>query len=231
MSTETTALTTGSLALQLPPPPEAPSPAAVAAERALCRLPAGWARDPWAAGRHGWSVSRLSRCLARALGLSERQTALLAAAAPFHDVGKLAIPSSILEKTGTLDRDEWRVIQSHPILGAGLLVGSSNPLLRTAREIALAHHERWDGSGYPYGLRGREIPLPARVVALADHYDALRSARPYKSAMSHGEACRILLEGSSARTRPRHFDPAVLEAFDRVEPRFELLYDELPVPA
>jgi putative two-component system response regulator len=157
--------------------------------------------------------------LCGSLGMPRDEGERIAAAAPLHDLGKIGIPDAILMKPGPLDEAEWREMRRHPAIGASLLRGSSSELIETARWIALAHHENYDGSGYPQGLAGDTIPIGGRIVKLADTYDALRSQRPYKRALDHDEATRCLLEGDG-RTLPRHFDPVVLETFRRVAERF-----------
>lgn len=129
-----------------------------------------------------------------------------------HDVGKVAVPDRILEKAGPLDDEEWATMREHTTLGAKMLGQNESPYLRMAVEIALAHHERWDGTGYPANLRGEAIPLAARIVMLADVYDTLRSKRPYKPAMDHAGASAAILVGD-ARTRSQHFDPQLLATF------------------
>lgn len=151
----------------------------------------------------------------------------LAATAALHDIGKVAIPDAILRKPGPLTDDERRVMQKHPYLGGDTLMElrrrwSDDPFLLTASQIAFAHHERWDGKGYPFGIGGEDIPLAARIVAVADVYDAITSRRSYKPAMSHEHARRSIVEGSGAQ-----FDPAVVEAFLAVERRFEQVRREL----
>jgi len=161
---------------------------------------------------HLCRVGFLSEALAVRLGLAEQTGVIVRLAAPLHDVGKIAISDDIVRKKGPLDDYERLQMERHTLIGAELLGDSPSLLVQSAHEIALSHHERWDGSGYPYGLAGDAIPLFARIVALADVYDALRSKRPYKRAFSHDEACEVILRGDE-RTRPEHFDPALLDAF------------------
>jgi response regulator RpfG family c-di-GMP phosphodiesterase len=144
-------------------------------------------------------------------------------ASSLHDIGKVGVPDSVLLKPGKLDALERIEIQRHPALGEKCLDAIDRRLgedrfLELAREICAYHHEKWDGSGYPYGKRGRDIPIAARIVALADVYDALRSKRPYKEAMSHNEACRIIAQGAGT-----HFDPAIVESFIDVHREFEAI--------
>lgn len=146
---------------------------------------------------------------------------LLFKSAPMHDIGKVGIPDAILLKPGRLTAEEFEVMKTHTTLGyeaihrAELSLGNDLPFLRFAKEIALSHQEKWDGSGYPQGLAGNDIPVSARLMALADVYDALISARVYKPAMSHAQARPIILEG-----RGKHFDPDVVDAFLAVESQF-----------
>lgn len=177
-------------------------------------------------GSHINRLSHYCRILALEVGCSEEEADLLYVAAPMHDLGKIGIPDRVLLKEGPLDAEEWAIMKQHPMIGANLLEGSRSVLLETARQVALAHHERWDGTGYPIGLKGEEIPLPARILAVADTYDALRSIRPYKNGFSHEHTCKTILEGDS-RTRPEHFDPAVLEAFQRVKDKFAEIFDSI----
>jgi putative two-component system response regulator len=172
---------------------------------------------------HGRRVSHYGRTLALHLGLSVEAADLLLAAAPMHDIGKIGIPDQVLRKPGPLNRKEWKTMQTHAALGASLLQGSASPLLEMAREIALTHHEHWDGSGYPQGLRGEAIPLVGRLVMLVDVYDALRSRHPYKPAWDHARACTVMLQGDG-RTRPGHFDPRLLAAFRVLHEEFAAIY-------
>ncbi len=148
---------------------------------------------------------------------------LLYKSAPLHDIGKVGIPDAILLKPGKLTAEEWEIMKTHATLGSDSLAraedrldGDTPSFLRFAREIADAHHEKWDGSGYPRGLKGEEIPVSARLMALADVYDALISRRVYKEPMSHEQAVAIILDG-----RGRHFDPDVADAFLRLAERFQ----------
>lgn len=172
-------------------------------------------------GRHLERVSEYSRLTAEGmLELGHAREELSAAfirdlvmGAPLHDLGKVGIPDSILLKKGRLSASEWKVMRSHPQIGADTLDSilaqdQTQSYLAMGREIALGHHEKWDGSGYPAGLAGEAIPLSARIVALADVYDALTTVRPYKEAWSHERACDLIREESG-----RHFDPAVAESF------------------
>ena len=175
----------------------------------------------------GEHIVRLSHCckqMALQLGWKAEAAQMLFDAAPMHDVGKIGIPDAILQKPGPLTPTEWEMVRRHPAIGASLLQGSPSPLLETARAIALGHHERWDGSGYPSGAQGEEVPLAARIVMLCDQYDALRSRRPYKPARSHAEAVDVILNGDG-RTLPQHFDPALLAVFREIHPKLEATYD------
>ena len=133
---------------------------------------------------------------------------MLLHAAPMHDIGKIAIPDRILLKPGKLEPDEWEIMKSHAAVGAELLAGSRSPVVQLGEVIALTHHERWDGTGYPRGLRGEEIPLVARIIAVCDVFDALVSDRPYKTAWSVEDALEEIKS-----ERGKHFEPRLADAF------------------
>ncbi len=153
-------------------------------------------------GMHVLRMSHMARIIALGIGMTPGEAELLLQAAPMHDVGKIGIPDRILLKRGRLDADEWEVMKRHAVIGAEIIGEHPSDVMRIARTVALRHHERWDGAGYPEGLRGEDIPLTARVVAVADVFDALLSTRPYKKAWS--------LEETVAEIRAQsghHFDP------------------------
>lgn len=164
-------------------------------------------------GLHVQRMAEYARLIALELGFSRSDADTLASAAPMHDIGKLGIPDNILCKPGRLTAEEFDVIKSHPEIGGRILENPDSELLCTAREVALYHHEKWDGSGYPHGLSGEEIPLVARIAALADVFDALVCDRPYKKAWSVEDALALFDE-----QKGKHFDPQVVEAFKRVLP-------------
>ncbi len=174
-------------------------------------------------GAHIERLSHYSQSLALAIGWDQSRARCLFAVAPMHDVGKIGVPDAVLGKQGPLTEEEWESIKQHPLLGASLLDGSTSPLLEMAKEVALTHHERWDGSGYPKGLKGTQIPITGRIVMLCDLYDALRSRRPYKPPFSHAKTCDIILNGND-RTKPTHFDPHLLEAFREMHQDFNGIY-------
>lgn len=167
-------------------------------------------------GHHTRRVGENAAKIAAALNLGDAEIELIRTAAPLHDVGKIAIPDAILLKPGPLTPEEFAVMRTHTTAGARMLAGGRSELLALAEKIALSHHERWDGSGYPHGLSGQAIPLAARIVALADFDDALRHARPYRGAW---EPDRVLAE--IRRETGAHFDPEVVDAFHQARCRFE----------
>ncbi len=158
------------------------------------------------AGNHVKRVAQTTRMLALAYGMDEDEADLLYMASPLHDVGKIAIPDSILLKNGKLDDEEMVIMKRHAEIGATILGNSERPIIKTAAIIAAGHHEKYDGSGYPRGLKGDDIHIYARIVAVADVYDALMSKRTYKNSWSHDEAMQYLKEGSGT-----HFDPVIVK--------------------
>jgi len=173
---------------------------------------------------HAARLGMYARVLADASGLGPRDCRIIEIVAPMHDIGKIGIPDAILHKPGPLTSDEWKVMRRHPAIGASLLRGSHSDLLEAARLVALTHHEAWDGSGYPQGLRGDEIPIVGRIVKLVDVYDALRSPRPYKKPIPHEDTCRILREGDG-RTLPCHFDPRLLQLLAELHESLAEIYE------
>lgn len=159
-------------------------------------------------GKHTQRVGEISRLLAHHLGLSDSLCDLIGRAAPLHDVGKIGIPDAILLKPGRLTADEFTIMQSHATIGGALLSQGQSPLMQMAETIALAHHERWDGSGYPQGLSGDAIPIEGQIVGVADVFDALTHARPYKAAWPVQETL-----SEFQRIRGAHFSPTLTDAF------------------
>lgn len=164
-------------------------------------------------GGHILRMSHISELLAKAYGMDNYQCELMLHASPMHDVGKIGIPDAILKKPSRFEADEWQIMKEHAQIGAGLLDGDNSELINLAKEIALTHHEKWDGSGYPYGLKGEEIPISGRIAALADVFDALTSPRPYKKAWPVEAAVDLIKENSG-----QHFDPELVEIFLRELP-------------
>jgi putative two-component system response regulator len=183
-------------------------------------------------GNHILRMSYISALLARTMGWSEADCALILHASPMHDIGKIGIPDAILLKANTFEPPEWAIMKTHVTIGAQLLDGDDSDLMRMARDIALTHHEKWDGSGYPSGLAGQAIPQAGRIAALADVFDALTSSRPYKQAWPIERAVNHIKASSG-----QHFDPALVEVFLQVLPEILEIcerYKEVPsasVPA
>ena len=173
---------------------------------------------------HAQRIGHTSALLASCLGLSAREVNRIRHTAPLHDIGKIAIPDAILLKPGRLTPEEFETIKTHPVVGARILGGSRSGLLRAAAQIAAAHHERWDGRGYPKGLAGEAIPLSGRIVAVADVFDALTHERPYKRAWPAEEAAAEIISQSG-----RQFDPTVVAAFEALgTPALVRLQESLP---
>jgi len=165
-------------------------------------------------GAHIWRMAAYARELALGHGWGREAADELELAAPMHDTGKLGIPHAILQKPAALDAAEWNVMRTHPAIGAAILSQSRAPVFKLAAEVALRHHEKWDGSGYPDGLAGTDIPESARIVALADVFDALSMARPYKEPWPIERISAYITENSG-----KHFDPALVACYFKVLPK------------
>lgn len=163
-------------------------------------------------GLHITRMSQVASMLARAIGFTDDECDDLLQAAPMHDVGKIGIPDRILLKPGKLDPDEFEIMKTHTTIGGELLSGSDAPLMRMAHEIALNHHEKWDGAGYPFGKAGEDIPITSRICAVCDVFDALISHRPYKKAWTVDDALELIRKEAG-----RHFDPKMVESFLSIE--------------
>lgn len=164
-------------------------------------------------GMHITRMSRIAHLIARAARMDSDECELLLHAAPMHDIGKIGIPDAILLKPGPLDPDEWEEMKRHTTIGAELLAGSHSPVVQLGEVIALTHHERWDGSGYPHGLAGDATPLVGRISAIADVFDALISERPYKDAWDHQSAANEISSQAG-----RQFDPELVDLFLELQP-------------
>jgi len=174
-------------------------------------------------GNHIRRTSYYAKILTLELGLDKEFAETIYYAMPMHDIGKVGIPDAILMKPGPLTSEEWQIMKEHTTIGSRILKGSQSGILNLAQQIALTHHERWDGSGYPQKLSGEQIPLVGRIASVVDQYDAIRSQRTYKSRMDHRQTLRILTEGDD-RSHPGHFDPGIMEIFRKRHQDFEEIY-------
>ncbi len=173
--------------------------------------------------RHVMRIGEYAALIARAVGLTEEQCEHMRLAMPMHDIGKIGIPEAILKKSGPFSPEEREIMKHHARIGHHILNdNATTPLTKLAAEIALYHHEHWDGKGYPQGLSGEDIPLSGRIAALCDVYDALRSARPYKTAWSAEETLAFFRERSGS-----HFDPGLVQVFERIFDQLENIQNSL----
>jgi putative two-component system response regulator len=172
-------------------------------------------------GAHVIRISKICKILALTLGQNENETELIMNASPIHDVGKIGIPDSILLKPGKLDDKEWEIMKTHTVIGAKIIGDHPSSLLRAAKITALYHHEKWNGKGYPTNKKGKEIPEIARIVAIADVFDALTSPRPYKRIWSIDEAVDYI-----KKERGEHFEPGLVDCFIKVLPEIKKIKEK-----
>lgn len=177
-------------------------------------------------GLHVIRMSHYAHLIAQAAGIGGEELDLILNAMPMHDIGKIGIPDYILQKPGPLTDEEWQIMRTHPKIGADIIGEANNPLMNYARIIALSHHEKWDGSGYPHGLKGEDIPFLGRLAAIADVFDALTSERPYKQAWSVEQAIAVIQKDAGS-----HFDPHLVTCFmhalDNIQ-RIQSTYQDKP---
>ena len=176
-------------------------------------------RDP-EMGTHLVRIADYSTVIAEGLGLPRDEVEIIRYASPMHDIGKIMLPDNILKKSDILTSGEMSLMRKHALVGANIFKNARSPILKACRAIALSHHERFDGSGYPAGLKGEEIPLYGRIVALADCFDAYTSPRSYKEAFSFEKSVAMVRERAGS-----HFDPVVVKAFLREEPRIRRVWE------
>ncbi len=179
-------------------------------------------RDP-ETGAHIKRIGYYSGLMTKRLDMPDDFVERITFAACMHDLGKIGIPDSVLLKPGPLSKDEWEIMKTHTAIGHRMLDKSPYPSIQMAASIALNHHERWDGGGYPQALKTRDTPIEGRIVMLVDQYDALRSKRPYKEPFTHEKTLKIILEGDG-RTMPGHFDPKLLETFAGIAADFDEIF-------
>ncbi len=177
-------------------------------------------------GAHVKRMGLYATLMAQRLGLDPAFCVTIGFASQLHDIGKIGIPDRILEKPEALGAEEWTIMKTHTEIGGRMLALNSSPYLAMAADIARAHHEHWDGSGYPLGLEAEAIPLSARITKLCDIYDTLRCKRPYKPAMDHSAAASSMLLGD-AKSKPSHFDPVLLEAFRSAVSDFRDIFETI----
>ncbi|RJQ38139.1 MAG: response regulator [Nitrospiraceae bacterium] len=175
-------------------------------------------------GAHISRMGLYANKIAESLNMSIEFIDAITYASSLHDIGKIGIPDSILLKPGAFTPEEFETMKAHTTIGHNILAGSTHPVLQMAASVALNHHERWDGTGYPRKLKGEDIPVEGRIVIICDQYDALMGKRPYKPALSHEEVFQIITKGDG-RTLPGHFDPEVMNAFNKLSPVFKEIYE------
>lgn len=184
----------------------------------------GSPRFRWFLHQHHRRVGELCRLVARTHGLGRSRSEIIARAGALHDIGKLFVPEAILQRPGPLTDDERDLVQKHSIWGSIILGRSDDPIMHLAAAVALQHHECYDGTGYPLGLKKDEICIEARIVTVCDVYDALRARRPYKEGLSHEGAMNVLVSGDE-RVSPTMFDPDVLKTFASIQEQCRTMFD------